>query len=181
MSTPGFNEAEQTIELELKSGEVLIAEVIVETHPVMAGRVLVKGADAAGQMFEDWLPCLQGLNITAKDRVLIQRPCNAPEPLITGIVESMHAQRKQFSSAQTLTLNENESLTINDHLGRALIDIAAGVDGPSIKLHASLAELDVEGALRLEADSLEFKARQGEMQLSASGDIKVDGEIIKLN
>ncbi|MFK7994438.1 MAG: hypothetical protein AB8B87_09900 [Granulosicoccus sp.] len=181
MNEPGFSESAQMAELSLANGEVLVAEVVVETHPVMAGRVLVKGQDVAGRSFEDWLPCMDGLNIGARDRVLVQRPGNSPEPLVTGIVESAQARRRPVRSAQTLTLQENESLTINDYQGRALIDIASTPSGPSIQLHAPLAELDVKGALRLEADSLEFKARQGEMQLSASGDIKVDGEMIKLN
>lgn len=63
----------------------------------------------------------------------------------------------------------------------ALVDITLSENGPSIQLCQAVAEMDVAGTFRLAADSLEFKARQGEMTLSASGDINVDGEMIKLN
>lgn len=174
-------ETSESGDLQIASGEALIAKVLVEKHPVLDGRILVSGNDAGGKHFELWLPTMQGLDIKSSDTVLIQRPGNADEPLVTGIVQSAHHSRKTHNTAHSFTLNENEALTINDHHGRALLDISAGEKGPSVVLHAALAELDVDGSLRMEADSLEFKARQGEMSLSASGDIKVDGEMIKLN
>lgn len=172
---------EEIVELEMESRDVLVATVVVDTHPVMSARVLVTGTDSKNRKFEDWLPCLEGLNVKARDKVLIQRPANTLEPVVTGIVESSHSHRRQAHSAHSLSLKHNEALTINDHHGKAIIEIVSGDNGPCIMLHTALVELDVAGALRLEADSLQFKARQGEMTLSASGDIKVDGEMIKLN
>jgi len=181
MSTQGFNESSTTVELELNSGDVLVADIVVETHPVLPGRVLVSGKDVNGRAFEDWLPCLDGLQVRAKDRVLVQRPANFDEPLVTGIVESSQKSQKSAVAGQKLNLEPNESLRINDHNGKPLIDLVSRENGTSIQLHQALVELDVAGKLALGADSLELKARQGELTLSASGDIKVDGEMIKLN
>ncbi|MBX2880422.1 MAG: hypothetical protein KTR32_10845 [Granulosicoccus sp.] len=181
MNTQGFNEPAQTRELELTTGEILVADVVVETHPVLSGRVLVTGQDGNGRKFEDWIPCLSGLQVQARDRVLIQRPANFEEPLVTGIVESGQRTRDTAKSAQSLNLQLNESLRINDHNGEALVDIVSGENGTRVQLHQSLAEMDVAGKLKMAADSVEIEARQGEMVLSASGDIKVDGEMIKLN
>jgi len=47
MSTQGFNESSTTVELELNSGDVLVADIVVETHPVLPGRVLVSGKDVS--------------------------------------------------------------------------------------------------------------------------------------
>jgi len=174
-------EPTQQAQPELRRGDILVAEVIVETHPVLAGRVLVAGKDASSQQFELWVPCLAGLDIKAQDKVLLQRPGNMDEAVVTGVLESSQLDRRQARSSQSLDLALNQSITINDHHGRALVDVVSGDDGPIVQLHVPMAELDVQGTLRLEADSLALKARQGEMSLSASGDIKVDGEMIKLN
>ncbi len=196
MNTPVLKQAAEAVEAadivevaqkgqhdqpELRSGDILVAEVIVETHPVLDGRVLVAGKDANEQQFELWLPCLAGLDIKAQDKVMLQRPGNTDEAVVTGILESSQLDRRQAGSSQSLDLALNQSVTINDHHGRALVDVVSGEDGPIVQLHVPMAELDVQGTLRLEADSLELKARQGEMSLSASGDIRVDGEMIKLN
>ena len=182
MSIQRLDELDCPASLEIESGQVLIAEVVVETHPVMSGRVLVAGTDERGRSFEEWLPCLEGLSIRAKDKVVIQRPANSQEALVTGVVESRHRQARQQSRVGgELTLGKDECMRINDYNGDALLDIVAGESGPSIQLHRSLGELDVPGSFRLVADSLDFKARRGEMTLAASGDIRVDGEMIKLN
>ncbi len=168
--------------LALSSGELLVAEVIVDVHPVTPGRVLIKGNHADGTSFESWLSALQSLVIRAGDRVTIQRPSNYPEPIINGVLDSV--DRKPVLAHKTgaeLSLQPDETLRINDDKGAPLMDVKQSDDGPIVQLHTSMSALDMPGTFRLSADAVEIDARQGEMKLAASGDIHVDGEVINLN
>ncbi len=170
------------VELSMQAGQTLIAEIIVEKHPVLEARSLVSGNDQHGIAFECWVNHLHGLVLRSGDTVLLQRPGNSDEPLITGIVESTQPAHRQIHRlGGELSLNADEALRITDHNGKPLLDIAPSADGTVLQLHVPVAETDMPGNFKLVADSISLEARQGEMSLTASGDINVDGEIINLN
>jgi hypothetical protein len=50
-----------------------------------------------------------------------------------------------------------------------------------VRLLVDAADVSMPGRLRLAADELELEARQGEVRVSAAGDVKVQGEVIRLN
>ena len=177
-----LRETQQESKLVMNPGDTLVADVVVETHPVLNNHILVSGVDATGVTFEQWLTHVCGVVIRAGDKVLLQRPADIDQPLVTAVVES--SQRGATTSraiGEALQMQADEVLRINDHHGKPLLEVFSGESGPELKLHHELSELDVEGSFKLKADSLELNARQGEMTLAASGDIKVDGEMIKLN
>ena len=78
-TTPDLFASEQTpapVEpspLCLTPGESIIANVLVETHPVLHHRVLVTGSLANGSVFESWVVVLRGLVVRAGDRVELYR------------------------------------------------------------------------------------------------------------
>ena len=166
----------------LVAGELLVAEVILEVHPVTPGRVLVEGLHSDGTLFESWLSALQSLVLRAGDRVTIQHPSNYPEPIINGVLDSVDT--KPVMARETgaeLSLQSDETLRVNDRTGAPLLDIMQSDSGPIVQLYASMSALDMTGTFKLTADAVEIDARQGEMKLAASGDIHVDGEVINLN
>jgi len=176
------DEDSKSEKLDLASGEMLIAQVIVETHPITPGRVLVTGNTSNQSSFECWLAAVQSLEIRAGDRVCIQQPSNFPEPIVTGVLDSVH--RKPVMAHRTgaeLSLRADETLRVKDQDGNPLLDIKHEHDGSVVQLHTTMSALDMPGAFRLIADTVEIDARQGEMKLAASGDIHMDGEVINLN
>jgi hypothetical protein len=80
----------------------------------------------------------------------------------------------------TLVLEPQQSIRILDSTGRALVDILCGEGGPVLQLAGS-ADLDVAGALRISADSIDMLAHDGAMRLMAKDDVIVRGEKVRLN
>ena len=80
----------------------------------------------------------------------------------------------------TLVLQPQQSVRILDHTGRALLDILWNETGPVLQL-AGDADLDVSGALRISAQSIDMLAHDGAMRLMAKDDVIVRGEKVRLN
>ena len=80
-----------------------------------------------------------------------------------------------------IELRCDESVEIRDARGRPLLRIHEGEQGPVVSLAGPNGDLDVAGVLRIRAESLELAAMRGALQLTASDDVMVRGEIIHLN
>ncbi|WP_437482581.1 hypothetical protein WME75_41135 [Sorangium sp. So ce1014] len=165
----------------LRPGEVIVGECVDARHPTLIGRLLVRWATPLGPQ-ERWLPSLHGLAVRAHDRVLVSQPSNWPEPIVTGVVDGF-ALRPEAPRAEAarLELHGDEALRVATADGKPLVDVFASETGPVIRLLTEGIDLELDGALRVSARSIDLVARQGEVRLGAADDVVVQGETIHLN
>ncbi|CAN98205.1 hypothetical protein predicted by Glimmer/Critica [Sorangium cellulosum So ce56] len=165
----------------LRPGEVLVGECLDARHPTLAGRLLVRWTTSRGAL-ERWLPSLHGLAVRAQDRVLVSQPSNWPEPLVTGVVDGFALRPEPpLAEAARLTLHGDEALRVAAADGKPLVEVFASETGPVIRLMTEDADIELKGALRISARSIDLVARQGEVRVNAADDVIVQGENIHLN
>ena len=86
-TAPGL--AEQIATPATGGGSIALVGLCVDDrHPSLAGRVLVRTADGAGER-ERWLATLAHLPVRREDRVLLLQPGNWPEPLVVGVIDGL--------------------------------------------------------------------------------------------
>lgn len=161
---------------------VLMGECVDAVHPTLRGRVLVRWNGPDGAANERWLPTLYRLSVRAADRVLLARVGNWDEHVVIGVIDGFarrpEAPRREGAS---LELALDEALMIRGADGVELVEIRQEERGPVVKLLQSDVDLELPGALRLRAEDIRLEARQGRVELSATDDVVVRGEIIRLN
>lgn len=163
-------------------GGLLLAHVVDERHPTLLGRVEIRYEDDDGHTQQTWVPTLQGLPVRFGDAVLVATPSNGIEPVVIGVVDGF--SRRPEPSRRTgfgVELRSDEVVEIRDSRGRPLVLIHEGEQGPVVTLARPNVDLEVAGALRIRAESLELAATRGALRLNASDDVIVRGEIIELN
>jgi uncharacterized protein (DUF2345 family) len=65
--------------------------------------------------------------------------------------------------------------------GEPLLEVVREASGPVVRLLQAAARIDLPGALRIEADAIELRARTGEVRIEAADDVVVRGGAIRLN
>lgn len=160
--------------------EPLVGECIETRHPTLAGRILVRWN--AGKTIERWLPVLQGLAVRMGDRVLLLKPGNWPEAVVTGVLDGF-ARRPEprRTSAAEIALLPDETLRVTAADGTPLVDVCASQAGPVVRLAAPDVVLELPGALRVSARAIELRAREDAVEVAAASDVIVNGETIQLN
>ncbi|MEO7329148.1 MAG: hypothetical protein ABI193_11245 [Minicystis sp.] len=160
------------------SSAPLIGEVLDTHHPTRSGCALVRLDDADPR----WIPALQGLSLHAHDQVLVLRPGNALEPVIVGVLDGLHRPAEPARApAAGLALQPGETLSIAAADGKPLVELFQGERGPVLRLIEPDLDVELPGKLRVRADSLDLAARRGAVHISASDDVVVVAETIKLN
>ena len=165
-----------------KGNELYVGECLDDRHPTLLGRVLVLWQDSSSKSIEKWLPTLQGLSVRKLDRVLLQQPVNWPDPIILGVVDGC-ADRPEPERLpkNTIELKPDEAVRIDSHEGLALVEVFQENEGPVVRLLSDDVNLDLNGKLKISAQSIELTAKKGQVSISASSDVVVKGEIIALN
>lgn len=164
-------------------GGSLVAVCVDDRHPDLVGRVRVAWRPSAeADEVEAWVPALQSVTVRAGDRVLLLRPTNADEPVVVGVVDGF-ARRAEPEPVRrpTVELPGDEALRVVDRTGRALVEIRTGPDGAELRLVDEHAAFRVGGRFRIEAGAIEMKAREGGVDVEASDDVTIRGEVVKLN
>lgn len=152
-------------------------------HPTLSGRALVRWRDAEQVRHEAWLPQMKGLVLRRGDRVLLTMPVNHDEPVVMGVLDGL-GRRSPAPAADDgplVRLAPNEALRIAGPDGTPLLEVIATEAGPEVRLLVAPAGIRMPGTLRLSADEIELEAKQGEIRVSAAGDVKVTGEVVRLN
>lgn len=158
-----------------------VAACVADEHPVLAGRVLCQFERPSG-VVQKWLPCLMGMRPRTGDRVLVQRAENFGESIVTGVIDGFRNRIPPEPRAEhARRLRADETVRIEADDGTPLLEVAAGENGPVVRLLSKDVTIESPGTLRLEADAIELRARQGEVRVSASEDVVVTGEQIHLN
>jgi hypothetical protein len=162
--------------------ESFVGDCLDTRHPTVRGRVLVRWRDALGAVRERWLPTLHGLAVRVTDRVLAQQPSNWPEPVVMGVIDG-YAARPEVprDGVATLALQNDEAIRVTTADGQPLLELHGSDQGPVVRLLREDAKIEVPGQLELCARGIALVAREGAVEIKASDDVTVQGEVIRLN
>ncbi|WP_119841640.1 hypothetical protein [Salinibacter ruber] len=164
------------------SGEGFVGRCVDDQHPTLAGRVLVDWSDPAGEEVERWVPTLQQVPVRVDDRVLLMRPENFDEPVVTGVLDGfVRRPEPDRETAVSLEVKRDESVRVAGADGTPLIEVIRDESGPVIRLLQEDVDLEFPSALRLKASQIDLVAERGSVDITANDDVNVDGELINLN
>ncbi len=162
--------------------ESLVGEVVDTEHPSLRGRVRVRWKDLEGQIFEKWLPTFLSLPVRVSDRVMMVRPSNFNEYVVTGVLDGFARRPEpERETKAALVLERDETLRVRNAAGDELLEIFEDDSGPVVRLLQDGVDIDLPGELRISAKSIELVAKQGQAKVTASDDVVVRGEAIHLN
>jgi len=163
-------------------GKSFIGECVDDRHPSISGRVRVAWADADGQQMEQWLPTLQGMAVRKMDRVLLQQPVNWQEPVVFGVLDGLEDRPEpEMKARHSLDLKTDEAVRIDAQNGQPLVEIFQKDNQPVVRLLSEDINLDLNGKLKITAESIDLQARKGGVAINAEGDVVVKGEMVELN
>jgi len=165
-----------------RDGEGLVGWCVDDRHPTLTGRVLVRWSEA-GEERERWIPTLQQVPVRVHDRVLLMRPANFDEPVVTGVLDGFSRRPEpDRGTAASLELKQDEAVRITAEDGQGLVELFQGTDGNAVvRLLDEDVDLELPGALRVKASRIEMAAEKGPVEIEATDDVNVEGEMINLN
>lgn len=164
------------------SAELIVGECMDDKHPSINGRVLVAWQDADRQQIERWLPTLQGMAVRKMDRVLVQQPANWPEAVVFGVLDGCSDRPEaKLQARHSLELKTDETVRIDAQNGQPLIEIYQQGDQPVVRLLSEHINLELNGKFSIAADSIDLKARRGNVEITSEADVVVKGEMVELN
>lgn len=159
-----------------------VAKILQPEHPVLTGRAEISWNMQGGMTDTCWARTLQGHVVRADDMVLVVLPSGSDEPVIIGVLDQIEQREKPVAKhGPHFALKPDEALTITDAHDDPLVQISMTSNGPNIRLLVPPEGLDVDGALRLSGTEIELEARAGEIRIKAANDVRVEGEIVRLN
>ncbi len=181
---PEWTVAEQTVSPEESpaSAQPVVGWCTDTKHPALTGRVRVRWKTPGGAERERWLPCVHGLTVRENDRVLVQPVANWPQPIVVGVVDGF-AMRPEapFLPGPTVTLERDETVRVETREGQRLLEIRSDDSGPIVRLLDDDVSLDLKGRMKIKASSIAIQAKQGAVKITATNDVEVQGETVKLN
>lgn len=193
MTKPGAARALKVLEPKIESDPgarapadpavALVGLCLAAEHPTLPGRARICWRRADGTTEDAWLPQLQGVRAREGDRVLLSAPGNHDEQIVVGVLDGVAGPPVAPPSEHgpVLRLAEDEALRIAGPDGQPILEVKPTAAGPEVRLFAPPAALTFPGSFRVSADQIELEARKGEVRIEAAGDVKVTGEIIRLN
>jgi len=167
---------------ETRAGGTAIGHCLSVNHPTLNGRVQVSWEATNHRQETMWLACLKGVTCRPQDRVLLSHPSNYEEPVVIGVLDGFSRRPPpQEIGGPSLALQRDEALTITNPEGEALFKVSQDDDGAVIQLLNPNCHLRVAGKLQVTAKQLELKAEEGRAEISASEDVVLQGEHVRLN
>ena len=118
----------------------------------------------------------------AGDRVLLLQPANHDEPVVAGVLDGF-ARRPDPAHAEAarLALRSDEAVRVEGVDGQPLLELFQSDAGPVVRLLQADVHVELPGALRLDAEQITLRARAGSVEIEASDDVNVRGEVVNLN
>lgn len=162
--------------------ENLVGECLDASHPTLIGRVLVQWRDIDGEERRQWLPTLQNLPVRKNDRLLLIKPKNWNEMIVTGVIDGF-AKRPEIihKTAGRIQLETDEAIRVTSKDGRELLELFQTDTGPVIRVLHEDTAIEFPGRLRLAANSIELEAGAGPINIKATDNVCINGEMIHLN
>lgn len=175
-------EEHQTRREKLSPGSTcLMGRVLDDHHPTLGGRALIRWRTASGGVHERWLLTLQGLPVRKEDRVLMLYPEGSEEPVVTGVLDGFARRPDPGRQTAQVELRRDEAVRIVGARGEPLLEIHQGESGPVLTLLHDDIELAARGRLRIRGRQVHIEATEGRVEVDASDEVALRGELIKLN
>jgi hypothetical protein len=163
-------------------GEPFVVDCMDARHPTLQGRALVRWEAPGRDAVEAWVPTLHGLAMRKGDRLLLQTPFGASEPIAIGVIDGFLPRPEPARVVGTqLELKQDEVFQVRTQDGQPLVEIVRDAAGPVVRLLQADTRLELQGKLSITAAELEFKASKGQVRIEASDDVNLIGELIHLN
>jgi hypothetical protein len=177
---------QQVLESELTkhgiSSGTLLGEILDTHNPYLLGRVLVRWDDGERGPTEAWIRVVEGVRARAGTQVVLSRPANAGEWLVTAVL--LGTRRDEGPTAgegqEILRLEPGQVVRVEDHRGQAVVEISGDQSGPHVRLLGRDCTFGVDGKLRIEAREVELRGRDG-VDLRSDGEVVARGRVIRLN
>lgn len=167
---------------QLTTGGALIGACLDARHPTLQGRALIRWKDPTHGTREQWIPMLMTVTVRPLDRVLLLHPEDSVEPIVVGVIDGFAPRpERPATGGPTLALARDESILVQGPTGEALIELSLSEVGPVVRLLGPGVALNLPGRLSISAESVELRARQGEVALRATDDVIVAGATVRLN
>ncbi|NJK31241.1 MAG: hypothetical protein HC927_01840 [Deltaproteobacteria bacterium] len=165
-----------------RGGGTLLGEVLDTHNPYMRGRVFVRWYDGE-RANEAWVRIVEGVRARKGAQVLLSKPANAGEWLVTAALFAGPKEVVEESgdpAPERLRLEPGQVVRIEDHRGQAVVEIGGDQEGPRVRLLGRDVTLAVDGTLRLEGREVEVCGREG-VELRSEGEVMARGRVIRLN
>lgn len=170
------------------TGASLVAECLEAKHPTLQGRVRVRWSDGTGDRSDArdertrWVPTIQNLPVREGDRLLLVRAANWDEPIAVGVLDGFarRPEPKRDEKA-TLELRRDECVRVRSRDGHGLVELHQSDEGPVVRLLQKDVDVELPGDLRLTAEDIALRARQGRVSVRATDDVVLEGETVRLN
>lgn len=153
-------------------------------HPTLSGRIKLRLPPSAegGPSAEGWALTLHGQTFRVGDRVLVERVRNTGDPIVLGVIDGfLPRPQPDRERGPRIELQRDETLRVQGPEGEPLVEIAAGDEGPTVRLLRTDVCLELEGKLSIRAAELELAATRGNARVEASDHVCLVGELIELN
>lgn len=72
-------------------------------------------------------------------------------------------------------------MCIHSHNGNPLVEICQENDQPVVRLLSDDVNLDLNGKLKISAQSIDLEAKRGRVSITAESDVVIKGEVVELN
>jgi hypothetical protein len=160
----------------------IVAACTDDRHPSLVGRVRVAWKADDGQGHERWFPTVRGLAVRTGDRVLVSRPHNWPELIVTAVVDGFDERPViEPVEAARLELRPDEVVVVADGRGRPLLEIRDAEGGPVLRLRQPGLSLEAPGHLSVKADAITLQSEVGPVRIQSNAQVAIEGETILLN
>ena len=160
----------------------LVGVCLDAKHPTLQGRVLVEWKTSSRGDYRRWLPTLMSVTVRKGDTVLLSAPENWPEPVVIGVLDgfALRPSEKKVEKA-SLDLEKDESISVYAVTGDKILEVFYEDTGPVVRLMKEDIEVEMPGKGRISARSVNIEAKTGDVRIKASEDVKIQGEVVKLN
>lgn len=158
--------------------QVLLGDCLDSEHPSGQPRCLVSYCDTLGEPRLEWLARFDHVEVHSGDHLVLVHPAECSEPIVAGTVARRQESRDQLSA---VCLRQGESLRVVTQRGHVLCEIEESESGPTLKLPPHDVHVELPGALRLSADTISLRSKQGDIDLEATRDVVAKGKFIRLN
>jgi hypothetical protein len=159
-----------------------VGTCVDDRHPSLVGRVRVQWTAADGRVLDRWFPTTRGLAVRKGDRLVLSRPHNWPEAIVTGVVDGFDERPiVEPMEAARLELRTDEVVVVADSRGRPLLEIHESDDGPVLRLRQPDLSLEAPGHLSVKADAITLQSEVGPVRIQSNAQVAIEGDTILLN
>lgn len=156
---------------------------VTDTHnPDLPGRVFVRWTERR-KPHQAWLTYVVGSTPRRGDSVLLIRPGNDPQWLVTAVLSGAAPESTASSTdrAQTVRLQPGQRFRIEAHDGTGLVEIGGTSGEVSVRLLGNDVTLEATGRLRLAGRSVEIEGGVAGVEVRTDHEVVVRGRQIRLN